>query len=265
MASHFEPWPGACCSYSRVMAPSAFLFPVRVRRRLAAGLALAGLALPGLASDTGITPEHRKAVEAFARSSAERAAAEMGGIQKVEVEVGEADPRLRLAACTRTEARAVTGAPPLGRTRVGLQCLEGPTRWAITIPVTVRAWGSAWVAVRPVPAGSTLTGADFRSSVVDLAAQASPAVVGPAPPEGRELQRALGAGEALRQSHLRSRQWFAAGETVRVLARGPGFTVVSSGQAMGPGLEGQAIKVRTEGGRILSGVATSERSVEVTL
>lgn len=262
-------------SYSRVMAcfhPSFISGLLRRRGASWAGLAVGWLALtsqagasPPAAAASGITSEHLVAVAAFARSSAERAAADLGGVQRLEVEVGAADPRLRLAACRRAEARAVTGAPALGRTRVGLQCLDGETRWSVTLPVTIRAWGSAWVAARPVPAGSTLSAADLQRAVVDLAAERSAAWTDAAPPDGRELQRALGAGEAVRQSHLRTRQWFAAGETVRVLARGPGFTVVGSGQAMGPGLDGQSIRVRTEGGRILSGVATGERSVEVAL
>lgn len=266
-AVHFAPCGLTARDYSRAMAQPAFGLPTPAPIRLLAAVVLSIGVLPASAqvSETGITPAHLAAVEAFARSSAERAMAGDGVIQRLEVEVGQADRRLRLAPCSRTEARAVTGAPALGRTRVGLQCLEGATRWSVTIPVTVRAWGLAWVAVRPVPAGSTLTPGDFKTAVVDFAAERSPVLTGSAPPEGRELQRALASGEALRQSHLRARQWFAAGDTVRVLARGPGFTVVGSGQAMGPGLEGQAIKVRTEGGRILSGVATADRSVEVAL
>lgn len=255
------------------MSPPVASAPLRARRRpglraVGRRLLVAGcLAQAGLsgASPAAVPPKAIAEVSAFARSAAERAASAMPGVQRIDVQVGAADPRLRLAPCQRTEVRAVAGAPALGRTRVGLQCVEGEARWSISLPVTVAVWAPAWVAARAVPAGSKLEASDLRSAVVDLAGDRSPALTGAQPPAGRELQRPLAAGEPLRQSHLRTRQWFAAGDTVRVLGRGAGFTVVGSGQALGPGLDGQSARVRTESGRILTGIASGEASIEVAL
>ena len=69
----------------------------------------------------------------------------------------------------------------------------------------------------------------------------------------------------MRQAHIKARQWFAAGETVKVIAAGDGFALESSGQAVTNGIEGQPARVRTEGGRIVTGVATGERRLELTL
>jgi flagellar basal body P-ring formation protein FlgA len=82
---------------------------------------------------------------------------------------------------------------------------------------------------------------------------------------GRTLSRALSPGDAVRSTDLRVRQWFAAGETVQVLARGPGFAVSGEGLALNPGLEGQVVRVRTESGRVLTGRPVAERRVEVNL
>ena len=87
----------------------------------------------------------------------------------------------------------------------------------------------------------------------------------PALAVGRTLRRSLAAGDALRLGDLTLRQLFNTGDTVRIIGNGPGYAVSSEGQAMGPGLEGQAARVRTDSGRIITGIATAERRVEVAL
>jgi flagellar basal body P-ring formation protein FlgA len=82
---------------------------------------------------------------------------------------------------------------------------------------------------------------------------------------GRTLAKSMVAGQSLRMAHLKLRQWFAAGETVRVLAQGAGFNVASEGQALTAGYEGQPAKVRTEAGRVLTGIAVGERRMELAL
>ena len=72
-------------------------------------------------------------------------------------------------------------------------------------------------------------------------------------------------GQSLRQNDLKARVWFAAGDTVQIRAVGSGFAVGGEGQALGPGLEGQAARVRTESGRIVVGLPVSERQLEVSL
>ena len=72
-------------------------------------------------------------------------------------------------------------------------------------------------------------------------------------------------GQTLRQGHLKARQWFAAGETVKVVASGEGFVLESEAQAISNGIEGQPARVRTESGRVLTGVPSAERRLEVTL
>ena len=57
----------------------------------------------------------------------------------------------------------------------------------------------------------------------------------------------------------------AAGETVRVTAVGQGWSVQTEGKAVGPGIEGQNVNVRTEAGRLLSARPSGDRQVEVTL
>ncbi len=46
---------------------------------------------------------------------------------------------------------------------------------------------------------------------------------------------------------------------------GHGYSVAGDGQALTPGVEGQAARVRTEAGRIVSAAPIGERRVELTL
>lgn len=201
-------------------------------------------------------------VQQMARDSAGRAGL---GQARVEVEVGSLDPRLKLAPCQRIEPYLPTGVPAWGRTRVGLRCTQGTKLWNVTLPVTVHVYARSLVAQAALPAGTVLSAEHFAEAEVDLAsapglplAQVSQAV-------GRTLARPVAAGSALRPADLKVRQWFAAGETVRVVAGGPGWQVVTEAEALSPGLEGQPVRLRTTAGRLLQGRPVGDRQVEVLL
>lgn len=184
---------------------------------------------------------------------------------RVEVDVGELDPRLRLAPCQQVQPYLPPGARPWGRTRVGLRCLQGATHWNVYLPVTVKVFGRALVASAALPAGAVLTEQDLREEEVDFAAGPGSAVTDAASAVGRALARPLAAGEALRATDLKARQYFAVGQMVQVVAVGDGYQVSSEGQALSPGLEGRLVRVRTDSGRVVSGVAVAENRVEIAL
>jgi flagellar basal body P-ring formation protein FlgA len=189
----------------------------------------------------------------------------VGGAWRVEIEPGQLNPRLRLAPCERIEPYLPSGARAWGRSRVGLRCVQGPSAWNVTLPVTVKVFAPAWVATTPLPAGSVLDGSQLQQIEVDWAAAATPPVADIDKLVGRQLSRPLPAGAPVRVADLRQRQWFGAGDTVQVVARGQGFSVSGEGQALGPGLEGQTVRVRTDNGRVLSGQAVGMNRVEVPL
>lgn len=184
---------------------------------------------------------------------------------RVEVEVGALDPRLKLAPCRRVDLRLPPGQRPWGRTRVGVRCVDGSVPWNVYLPLTVKVFAPALVATQSLAAGTVLQPEHLKPAEVDWAGAASPVVVRSEAAVGRTLALGLAAGEALREADLRRRVWFAAGDTVRVLARGDGFVVGGEGVALNPGVEGQPVRVKTEGGRTITGVAAAERQVEVRL
>ena len=184
---------------------------------------------------------------------------------RMEVVVGALDARLRLAPCARIEPYLPVGARLWGRSRLGLRCSDGPVRWNVFLPLTVKAWGPAWVLAGNVVAGAVLTEADALASEVDWAADPAAIVADPALWVGQVAARALRAGQALRQSMLRAPSLFEAGAQVRVLAQGPGYAVTAAGQAMAAGAAGQTVRVRMANGKIVAGMVDEQGTVTSAL
>lgn len=188
-------------------------------------------------------------------------AARSGQPVRLHATLGALDSRLRLAACARVEVYLPPGNRLWGSTRLGLRCLEGPTRWNVTLPVKVQATGLAWVLRRDVAPGATLQDDDLMQAEVDWAAEASPVLDRREAWRGQVAARALQSGQTLRQNMVRPAQVFQAGATVRVLVDGGSFQVSAQGQALTPGLIGQQARVRVESGRVMSGRVLDEKTV----
>jgi flagellar basal body P-ring formation protein FlgA len=178
---------------------------------------------------------------------------------------GALDARLKLAPCERIEPYLVAGLASWGSTRVGLRCTAGVTPWRAFLPVQVQVFAPAWTSKAALPAGAAIAADQWQLAEADWAAAASPPLAAGITIAGRTLARPVAAGQALRESDLQARRWFASGQAVRIVAAGDGYRIVTEGQALGHGIEGQPVRVRTEAGRILSGQAVGEGLVEVRL
>jgi flagella basal body P-ring formation protein FlgA len=203
-------------------------------------------------------------VEPLATQATRAAFAGRPGL-RVEVIPGSLDPRLNLAPCSKVQPYLPAGHRAWGRTRIGLRCVEGPVAWNVTMPLTVKVFAPALVARQPLSAGTALGPEHVEEAEAEWTASDSPVFTDIQGVLGRALTRPLTPGQAVRESDLRKRQWFAAGDPVRLLVSGSGFSITGEGTALTPGLEGQLVRVRTEGGRVVSGRAKGERMVEVDL
>ena len=217
----------------------------------------------------GALPLHAQTVEAVLASQVQQFAAEATrrvaspGL-RAQVSIGRLDPRLRLAPCQAVQPYLPTGTRLWGAARIGLRCTDPNVRWNVFLPIQVDVFGPAWVLRAPLPAGHVLGADDLRLAEVNLAA-APAAPLGNDALVGRALARPVLSGDAVRDSDLRARQWFAAGDSVRLVATGNGWRIHGEGQALAAGVEGRAVRVRTESGRVVSGVAVADRLVEVAL
>ena len=225
-------------------------------------LLIAGMSWLSVQAQTTLDPALVERVRQLAETAA-RAAAPPD--TRVAVEIGALDARLRLAHCNQVQPYLPPGMAVWGRTRVGLRCTDGAVRWNVTLPVRVAVFGRAVVASGPLPAGINLSQGQLAMADIDIAGEPGAVFTDPAQLVGRVLARPLAASDAVRAPALKSRQWFAAGETVQVTAIGDGFAVTSEAQAMSAGIEGQEVRVRFDSGRIASGRAVGERKVELLL
>jgi flagella basal body P-ring formation protein FlgA len=188
------------------------------------------------------------------------------GVGRHEVVPGQLDARLRLSACDEVRPYLPQGARLFGKTRVGLRCVKGVTNWNVYLPLTVNVYGPGLVSTAVLPAGHVLAAEDFRQAEVNLAEDLfQPPIADAAMLLGRTLARAVTPGQSLRQSTLKPRRWFTAGDKVRIRVAGSGFAVAGSGEAITAGMEGQPARVRTESGRVVSGRAVADRVLEITL
>lgn len=181
---------------------------------------------------------------------------------RVEVTVGEIDPRLRLAPCARMEPFVPKGARLWGRSNIGVRCIEGAT-WSTFMPVHVRIYAPALVATRGLSPGTALTAEDYRVEEVELTREPPGVFTDAAQLEDRVLVRTIAAGQTLRADQTRVRPVINAGEQVKVSYIGAGFMVAAEGRALSQAGNGQNVRVQTETGKILNGVARPGRIVEV--
>ncbi len=222
---------------------------------------LAGLVLPA-AAQTALNDELTERVRSLVMPAVQLPG---GTPARLEVQVGALDPRLRLAPCKRIEPQLPPRAAPWGRSQVALRCVDGVKRWQVWLPVTVKVLAPALLAAQALPAGTVLAAEHLQTGEVDWAQSPQPPLARAEDVLGRTLDRAWPPGTALRAADLRRRHWFASGDTVRLVARGSGFAVSGEAQALGAGIEGQAVRVRLESGRVLTGRAVGERRVEIRL
>ncbi len=184
---------------------------------------------------------------------------------RVEIEIGKLDPRLRLAPCAQVQPYLPPGTKMWGRSRLGLRCVSGVTKWNVTLPLTIKVYGQAFVAAADLPTGTLLTQEHLRMAEVDIAGEAGAIYTQADGWLGRQLAKPVAAGQALRSVDLKLRQWVQPGDRVQVMATGDGYAIAGEGQAMGVGLEGQDVRVRFDNGRIATGRTIGERRVEVVL
>jgi flagella basal body P-ring formation protein FlgA len=182
---------------------------------------------------------------------------------RLEVSVGSIDPRLQLAPCARMEPYIPTGTRLWGRANIGVRCLEGAS-WNVFIPVHVRIYAPALVAARPLAARQELSEADVQIEEIELTRQTGAVLTDPAQLAGRILSRPLAAGQPLRADQLRTPPVVSAGDQVKLSYRGAGFTISSSAKALSAASDGQRVRVQTEAGKILSGIARPGRIVELS-
>jgi len=231
---------------------------------LACGLLAAGFS--GAVRAQGVNgPDFQAMAQDWLREATSAAQPTGATPLRLEVKVGSLDSRLKLAPCGNVEPYLPPGSRLWGRTRVGLRCMDGISRWNVSLPVTVNAYGNAWVIKGTVPSGATLTEDDVTEAEVNWAEEPSPVLRDRALWVGQTATRMLTTGQAVRQGMVKPAQVFQAGAPVRVVAQGAGFQISLDAQALSAGVVGQVARVRMENGKVSSGLVLDMRTVKIDL
>jgi flagella basal body P-ring formation protein FlgA len=181
---------------------------------------------------------------------------------RAEIGIGDIDPRLRLAPCAHIEAFLRPGARLWGRSFVGLRCLQRPG-WSISVPVSVRLFGPALVATQPLAALQAISASAVRREEVEVTREPAGVVTEAAQLEDRICTRPVETGQPIPLNCLRMVPAVGQGDAVKLVGIGSGFSISTEGTALATVAAGETVRVRTESGRTVSGVARKGRVVEV--
>ncbi|WP_175877685.1 flagellar basal body P-ring formation chaperone FlgA [Burkholderia sp. BCC0097] len=169
-----------------------------------------------------------------------------------------------LAACTTLEPFLPTGARLWGRTTVGVRC-AGERPWTVYLQAKVAVQATYYVAARQIAPGEPLSAADLLARDGDLTVMPLAVITDPAQAIGATALARISAGLPLRQDMLKSAASVSAGQTVRVVAAGPGFTISAEGSVLANAAPGQSVRVRMAAGQIVTAIVKDAGTVEIPL
>ncbi|KUY83668.1 flagellar basal body P-ring formation chaperone FlgA [Burkholderia cepacia] len=250
-------------------ALAARMAAARAASALPAPRATPGSANPAPAANTTnaaqpATPPGQQDPESIRRAALAFLQQQIAGLPgKTTATVTTAFPR-GLAACTTLEPFMPTGARLWGRTTVGVRC-AGERPWTVYLQAKVTVQATYYVAARQIAPGEPLSAADLVARDGDLTVLPLAVITDPAQAIGSTALARISAGLPLRQDLLKSAASVSAGQTVRVVAAGPGFTISAEGSALANAAPGQSVRVRMAAGQIVTAIVKDAGTVEIPL
>jgi flagella basal body P-ring formation protein FlgA len=169
---------------------------------------------------------------------------------------------IALPPCDEFEAFMPAGAVPRGRVSIGLRC-RGDKSWTRYVPAHVAVEGRYYVAARPIEAGQALGEADITERTGDLSALPRSVVTDASALHGVVTANRIAAGAPLRKELMRGVVVIQQGQTVQLVAQGPGFVVSTEGKAMARAEVGATVQAKTRDGRLLTGIAGEDGQIRL--
>lgn len=180
----------------------------------------------------------------------------------VQITVGPLDPRSQLGPCSSYEPFIPAGSRLWGKTNIGVKCVS-PSLWTVYVPISISVSGHYLKTARMLAAGQAITGNDIEVVSGDLTALPDGILTDPAQAIGKPPRIGLAAGQPLRADQIVVPPAIRQGQTVKLITRGPGFSVSSEGKALTNAGEGQTVQVRGASGQTVSGIARAGGVVEI--
>lgn len=181
----------------------------------------------------------------------------------VTVDVSPISPR-GLAPCDALEAFLPPGAQLWGQTSVGVRCV-GVKPWTLYLQAHISVNATYFVAGRDIAPGQTIAASDLSPRQGDLTKLPRSVVTDLSQIVGKSSLERVGPGMLLRQDMVRAVVLVQAGQSVRLVVEGPGFTISYEGNAVSNAAAGQAVQVRTPSGQVISGIVKDRETVDVQM
>ncbi|MDW8323565.1 MAG: flagellar basal body P-ring formation chaperone FlgA [Burkholderiales bacterium] len=211
----------------------------------------------------GAQPLNAEALREAARRYLIEALARTDAGLRAQVEIGPLDPRLRLPPCAQPEFFLPPGARLQGHGSVGVRCGQAASPWTLYLGYRIHLAGPALVARVPLAARQTIRPEDVEVRVIAYERAPGDYLRERAQLTGAILAHPVAAGQALTIDRLSHTPLIRPGERVRLQVEGAGFVVSQEGTAQNAAAVGEVVRVRTDAGKIIQGVATADGSVRV--
>ena len=182
----------------------------------------------------------------------------------VHVNFVKADDRIGSAQCPAALFANSAGNKMWGRTFVRVQCVGSDTP-PFFVGVDVKVFAPVLVVKGTVQSGQTVGLNDVEFRTMDLSQLGQGWVSDVNHLNNKTAARQLWPGTLLKHDHLRGQAMVKNGDTVKVMMKGPGFSIGGTAVAMGEAELGEVVKIKTAQGKILHGVARDALLVEVSL
>lgn len=167
------------------------------------------------------------------------------------------------APCSGLDVSMAPGARSIGRTTVLVRC-RNEGGWAIYVPVQIRLLTEYLATSRPLNQGQLIGEGDLTRQSGDLGDLPNGVLLDPSQAIGRVAAMPIPAGKPLLTELLRQPPVIQAGQTVKVISRGPSFEVSNEGRALTAATEGKVVQVRLGNGQVVSGLARAGGIVEIS-
>ena len=167
-----------------------------------------------------------------------------------------------LPACDAAEPFLPNGARLWGRVSVGIRCnAERP--WTRYVPAYIAVTANYYVTTRQINAGETLATTDFALREGDLTALPHNVITNSSQLNGVIAVNRIASGAPLRGEQLRGTVAIHSGQNVKVMTQGAGFVASTEGRAMTNAAVGATVQVKTQGGRLVTGIAHEDGTIEL--
>ena len=183
------------------------------------------------------------------------------GQNRVEVRVGSL--RGGLPSCTgRPEPTLVSKNRPWGEFSVQVNCAA--PQWSRAVGVVTRVFGNQIVSTNTLNSGALVKAGDIRVQAgAELTKAPSDQLTEAKQAIGKQLVKALPAGQPLRLTHLKEITVIKSGEGVLVQVIGQGFRAGGEGVALSSGGIGEGVRVRMPDGQQITATVVGPGTVEL--